>query len=280
MFSIQAIWDDTLTFLKREAGLVFPLALATLGLGNVVVALAQSTTNGGANAAAVGPQFIALFAALLMLVGKLALITLALPQRRSVGEALRHGAARLGKYLLFIIALSIALLILVLPLLPHLAGQLPALVHKNWSNINMEPWETLWLCVILGLVIWVSIRLFALEPLMVDKQMSLWEMAKESFALTRGCFWKLFLFMIGFLLFSLVVSAAVTVTFGSLATIIGKMLSSPLSGTILTALAQSAAAAVLGSVGAVFAAKAYLRLTSARQTDVIAGEQKPPALDK
>jgi hypothetical protein len=270
MFTIQAVWDDSVAFMRRERALIVPLALATLGLGNMVVTLAQATSNANpANPATIGLQLLVLVGAIWMTIGKLGLIALALRSQFSVGEALKLGAQRLGVYILIAFMLALALSLLLVPLAPQLAPQMAQLQRNDFSHLHIAGWARLWILALALLVIFVSTRLFVLEAFIVDRKGSPIALLKQSYDATRGVFWRLLLFTLAFSLFAFILAAAISASFGSIFAIIGKLLDTPFTGKVLEALVQSILAAGLGAVEAVFTAKAYQRLTRGQASNAL-----------
>jgi len=264
MFTIQAVWDDSLAFMRRERALLVPLALATLGLGNMVIAMAQAEPSANpADPTALALQVLVLLAAIWMAIGKLGLITLALRSHCSVGEALRHGGARLGIYLITALMIGVIFGLLFAPVVPQFAPYLTQLQHNDFTHIHLARWARLWIAVVAIFVMYVSTRLFVLEAVVVDRKGNPLELLKQSFQATRGVFWRLLLFTLGFSVFALILAAAVAASFGTLFAILGKLIDTPFTGKVLEALVQSVLTAGLGMIEAVFTAKAYQRLTGA-----------------
>lgn len=270
MFTIQAVWDDSVAFMRRERALLVPLALATLGLGNMVIELAQDMSTGGnPSPTDMALSLLVLPAILWLLVGQLAIITLALRTNCSVGEALRHGAARVGINLLIGLLLGLALTLPFLPPIVALAPYAQQIAAKDYTHIHLPLWASLWCLGLAALLLFISTRLFVLAAVTLERRGNPVVLIQQSFALTRGVFWKLLLFTIGLAIFTLILQGAVAASFGLAAALLGKLIGSPLTGKILESIAQSVLMAALGCVQSVFVAKAYQRLSGTNSLSAI-----------
>lgn len=270
MFTIQAVWDDSVAFMRRERALLMPLALATLGLANMMIELVQDTSSGGSPSPTdMALSLLIVPAFLWLLVGQLAIVTLALRPSCSVGEALRHSVTRLGINLLIALLLGIVLTVLFLPPMVALAPYTQQLAARDYTHVHLPLWASLWCVGLLALLVFTSTRLFVLAAVTIERRGNPIELIRQSFALTRGVFGKLLLFTIGLAVFLLLLQAALAASFGLVAAVLGKLISSPLTGKLLESIAQSVLAAAFGCIQAVFAAKAYQRLSGAQSAGAI-----------
>jgi len=263
MFSIQATWDDSIAFIRRERALLLPLALATLGLGNMATEVVQAASPLAKSPVVAQSALLTvlLVALLWIFLGQLAIITLALRNQCSVGEALRHAATRLGVNLLILAMFVLALVVLCLPPLVAIAPYAPQIQRNDLSHVHFPGWAILWLIGAWILAVYVSTRLFVLSPVTIDRKGDVLKLIKQSFAATHGVFWRLLAFTFGYALFTLIVQAAIAASFGIAFALLGKMTGSPFTGKVLESLVQSLLVSGLGLVGAVFSAKAYQRLS-------------------
>lgn len=111
--SISDAWDETRSFVLKETRLLAPLALALLFLPSVVAALAAPTKGAAGGNPMIGYSLLLLAAALVGLLGQIAIIRLALGHRERLGSSLQEAARRLPSYvaalLLFAVPVSIVL---------------------------------------------------------------------------------------------------------------------------------------------------------------------------
>jgi hypothetical protein len=171
--SITTAWNETLSFVKREAGLVFPVAFGLMALPMVFLQLlAPAATTAGQQPEA-GPWMLLFFPLLfLSVVATIAISALATGREAVVGEALRLGVRRflplLGAMLLIALCFMPVMVILVLvgQASPS-AGVLLGLA-----------------AVIAGIVLWV--RLMLTTPVAATEGGGPIAIIKRSFELTRG----------------------------------------------------------------------------------------------
>ena len=93
--SITAAWEESVAFVRREGRLLFPVSFMLIALPVAVTEALTPASAAGQPPA--GGAWLVLFpvALLLSAIGNVAITSLALRPGISVGEALRHGAARL-----------------------------------------------------------------------------------------------------------------------------------------------------------------------------------------
>jgi membrane-anchored glycerophosphoryl diester phosphodiesterase (GDPDase) len=259
MFSLQSLWDETITLIKREQALLVPLALATLGLGNMAIVLLQALqAEHPADATGMTAFAIMWLFMLLIMLGHLAIITLALRQRMSVGEALRHASTCIWRVLA--VQLGFIMLIVVIAM-PAIYKHAPDLATNNFARVHLSGAEALWLTIVLAAALWVSIRLIPIQALQVDSRIGIADAIKRAFAMTKGHAMALTGFMLLLGVVTGIAQLALHFVLGSLFTVIGKAIESPFTGKVLDALAQSALETAVGLVSAVFVAKVYQRLS-------------------
>jgi hypothetical protein len=189
-FSIDGVWEETIAFLRRESGLILPLAMATFGLGTIM--LGFTTQSGqpasGAAAVAMSPRILWFIPAMLLTVlGNMAISLLVLRPQSTVGESLRTAVGRipvaigigmlaaLAGFVLFIVAVLFATLVGVL----WPAGQ--ALRLNGVVVLITLP------------LLWLTIRLLVMWPLVADGALGPVATLRRSFALTRGHAFRAFL---------------------------------------------------------------------------------------
>lgn len=179
--SIGKAWTETNAFVKREANLLFPVALlfvaipAALLFQLVPPELRQRMITGGADAAAVsisaGVTFGIVLAMAIALIGGLALYALALRPGISVAEALQLALRRFpvlaGASLA--VGFAVALPLLLLSAASPAFGAVAMLVAMSF----------------------VTVRLLPLNAVAADRRVGIFETLRTCWALTRGQFWRL-----------------------------------------------------------------------------------------
>jgi hypothetical protein len=257
MISMNQAWDDSIAFIRRESALLIPLALATLYVGDVVANLAQGfSTPAKPNPVAT----IAILAATVWsIVGQLSIVSLVLKPGQSVGEALMHGGARLGKVLLIALLLGVVVALALTPIgaIAVASGANPAVPE---SLQKLPGWLGLVLFAVLGGLIWLGIRLSLMNVLIVDRNPGVVESIKHGFALTRGITARLCLVIFLYALMLLVLGGAVKFVAGSLFALVGAGLGSPFAGSVMTALVTGIVNTGLALIATVFLAIVYDRV--------------------
>lgn len=257
---MNVVWEDTVAFLRREAGLVIPLALATSLVGDVVNTLANPAVAPGTPP---NPLLsMVTFAAILWtIIGQLAIMTLALRPGSSVGEALAHAVRRLPTLIGAALLVGIGATLL---LMPAIVGFMQSGVNPNVpATFTLLPgWVSFYILVFACFAIWLSLRLSTLNSLIVDKQIRIIAALKTAFAMTRGVIARLILAALVYFIVTIVLTTVVRFVLGSVFTLVGRAIDSPFVGTALTALATGVAAAGLSTVAAIFLTMLYRRLSS------------------
>jgi hypothetical protein len=257
MISMNVVWEDTVAFLRREAGLVIPLALATLLVGDVVNSLVNPAVLGAPpNALFSLLTFVAL---LWTVIGQLAVIALVLRPGSSVGEALSLAVRRLPTLLgaAFLIGTAATLLAL-----PALIGFFQSGVNPNVpaTYTKLPGWVSFYFLVFACVGIWISLRLSTLYSLIVDKQPGVIASLKTAFAMTRGVIARLILAAMVYFITMIVLTTVVRFVLGSAFELLGRAIDSPFVTIALTALAVGTVTAALSTFAAVFLAMLYRRL--------------------
>lgn len=258
MVSMNVVWEDTLAFLRREAGLVIPLALATSLVGDVVNSLVNPVVMG----VQPNPLFsILTFAALVWtIIGQMAVIALVLRPGSSVGEALALAMRRLPTLLgaAFLIGLVATLIAL-----PALYAFFQSGVNPNIpaTYTKLPGWVSLYFIVFACVGIWISLRLSTLYSLIVDKQPGIIASIKAAFAMTRGVIARLVLAAMVYFITMIVLTTVVRFVLGSAFELLGRIIDSPFVAVVLTALAIGTISTALSTLAAVFLAMLYRRLS-------------------
>jgi hypothetical protein len=259
MISMNQVWDDSVAFVRREAGLLVPLVLATVYLGDVLASVAGAMAEPGKpNGLA---TFLMLAAALWSIVGQLSIVSLVLKAGQSVGEALQHGLSRLLKVLLVALVLGLVVSLALTPLLTAAVanGANPA---KPESFQSLPGWILLLATLTMIAMVWLGVRLALMNALIVDRNPGVIESLKGGFALTKGIAARLFLVVLLYGIVLAIVSGAVKFVAGSLFALIGAGLGSPFAGMVMTALVTGLVTAAMSLMATVFLANLYRRVSN------------------
>lgn len=256
MIMMNQIWDDSIAFVRRESALLIPLALATIYVADVMTSLAARPSGAGPIA-----TISILAAAMLSIAGQLAIVSLVLRPASSVGEALVHGLSRLGKVIVVALLLG---LVLSLALVPVIAGAVASGINLEDPDAirHLPGWMALIVLIVLGVMIWLGIRLALMNVLIVDRNPGLVDAVKGGFALTRGISARLFLVAALYGAVLIVTGSAVRFVAGSAFALIGTAVGSPFAGAVLTALVAGLVTTALSLISTVFLATLYRHVSA------------------
>jgi len=260
-FSIATVWDDTSRFVRREAGLLMPLAFATSGVGSLLWDLAVPVSAVGGRAAAGPWMLILLPVTFLLLIGNLAIAALVLNGGISVREALRAAVARIGN------ALAVLLLFLGVALGATLLGSMVAMLLGRVTGLSLDQSTSLALALLLPVVLYVGIRLLTLWPVVAAAPTRAAPIAavKAAFRNTQGAFGRLAVATVLYALSYLAILGAIQFGLGSVLLLMGRALGQGAGFATLLSVLSALAGAALQAVWGVFAVFLYVRLGGDRQ---------------
>jgi hypothetical protein len=255
--SISKAWDETKDIIARDGRLFAAVALALVALPGAIAGLVSP--KGFADPAApTWAHVVTVIATLVEVAGQLALIRLALGPSTTVSDAITHGLRRSPIYIVAAILITCGLIILAIPFAVILMS---AGVPLDAEGIRQSP-----IAALLAIVYFVIVTFFAIR-LMVSSCVASAELAgplaiiRRSWQLTGGHWWRLFGFIVTFLIGALVLIGAVGAAVGVLVGItLGKP--DPMSASALViALVTSALDAAITVLLAVMLARIYVQLS-------------------
>lgn len=250
--SISRAWDETKEVLRRDGGLIATVALALMVLPGTLSTLVQP-----AGAAAQMRELgwwtaVALLAMLIGLVGQLALARIALGGRQSVGEAIGHGARRAPVFLG-------ATMMWVLPLVLLFAP----FIRQIQANPTSPPTGAAFAMLLLILVfVFLGVRLMMTTPAAAAEDHGPVELLKRGWSLSRGRWWKLFGFLLLFLIVAFIVVTAVQSLIGVLISLLVGTPEPWSIGALLLALTSAVLSAALTVLLVTMITRMYLQLAS------------------
>ena len=218
--SMSRAWDETKGVLSRDGKLIGTVALALFFLPGVVAAVIKPEAQGMPTTS--GEILLMAAVAVIGVIGQLALIRLALGTRSTVGEAIGHGAARAPAY----IAASIVWLSPFVIALYFLAGD----VLRAPQNATLG--DALAALLVLAALFFVSVRMLMTSSVASAERASPIAILQRSWVLTKGQWWRLFGFLLIFLLVALLSLSAV----GAVAGIAGALLFGEIQAMTVAAL--------------------------------------------
>src|SRR5688572_19597805 len=198
--SITQAWNETADFVRREAGLLFPISFMLLALPNALMELLIPPPPMPGQAPEAG-LWLLLIPLLVVagIIGNVAISYLALRPGSSVGEALRRGAARMPALLGAAILLGIAFVVLFFIVALFVAMLVPGAMTAAQGGTPTPAMlrGILYVMLIIAPVaIYFAARLMVMTPAAAAESGGPFVLIARSWGLTAGHVWKL----VGFLL--------------------------------------------------------------------------------
>lgn len=213
--SLGTAWNETTAFVKREGRLLLPIAFLLIALP--VAAAASTIPQGGApgQGPAIGLWIVLLpAAALIGLIGQVAIAYLALRPGASVGEALARGGRRflslLAAYL--VVGLACAAVIFIIALVASLL--LPGVTSRPPDPQTGAVFVLLLVLIMLPLFLFVWTRMMLSNAIAAAEGGGPIVILQRSWRLTGPWFWQLLGFVVLSAVLATVVTFAVQAVFG------------------------------------------------------------------
>jgi hypothetical protein len=205
-------------------------------------------------------DIVVIVCSLLVLSGQLALIRLALPPSTTVAAAIQHGLVRMPIYLAAAVLIALALVLAALPLVAVLAL---ADAPTDAAALVQSPIFLLVCFVYFLLLCFVGVRMIMSSPAASAEAIGPIGIILRSWRLTAGHWWRLFGFLIIFLIGAGVLLIAVGAVAGAVVQVaLGAI--EPLSASALVAgLIESLFQAAISVIFAVMLARIYAQLSGA-----------------
>ena len=252
--SIGKAWEEAVTFVAREKGLLFPVALLFIALPGLILQemmppeLAQWNMAQSSMPDVPGGFWLAMLLAVIIIwFGSLALFALALRPGISVGEALRLSFARLpvllGTALVVggILVGAVVAVTLIVAILSMIVKPLAAALGLLFSFA------------VAASTIFASVRLLLLNPVVIDGNAGVMSSLRHGWSLTRGHFWRLLGFVLILTMLSAIAGSAAQAVFG----VLGRILSGPGGAQLLGGVAAAAVSTVVQVYMLVMLARLY-----------------------
>lgn len=261
--SLSAAVEQTKGFIRREGGLVLPVAFATFGLALILVVLVTPEPSAGGQVQPGLWSLAVLPLMVLAMIGQISISYLVLHPGSSVRDALGAGLRRLpvalGVILLVIAALAAIGLLLIMVM-----GVLALALGAAETGA-----AALGALAVFAVLIFAGARLLMAWPLIADRRSGPVATLKQAFALSKGHVWKFLALTFAFALVYLALTGAVQLGVGSLLLILGRLMGAEGAAAFLTAILVALLGAAIQAVWAVLLANIY------RQLSQPAGEARP-----
>lgn len=278
MISMSNVWDRATEFVGDNLAALSRIAIIILIFAATQDLLTEAS-DGAPQATKLAIQCVVLVVAMLSLFARLAVLAMAIDDRRSVGEALALAAERLLAVIGALIVMGIVFFVLILPLgvLPLIGGLDPsALQHMTADTFRALPGWVLATIFIYSLVLvvvalWLAARLSLVLAIVVQERVSVAALVR-SWQRTRGLALRILGVLVLLAIVAAVAGLAAKAVFSTvLRLIIGDTGPLSVSG-VITAIAVALVATIFSVVGDAFTGKLYLA-TRAREDGHEAGPE-------
>jgi hypothetical protein len=186
--SLSEAWDETRRVLARDGRLFLAVALALFVLPGLILNVSLPVSDPGKFPPA-GPWMpIAAVAVLISLVGQLAVLRLAMEPHVSVGEAIVHGLRRLLPYIA-------GTLCWLLPILIAGSALYGVLIENQTQPSVAAALALIALCILFA---FLAVRLMLSSPVAAAENIGPIAILRRSWELSRGNWWRLFVFLLLF----------------------------------------------------------------------------------
>lgn len=255
--SISKAWDETKDITARDGRLFAAVALALVALPGAISGLV--TPNGFNDPAApVWARTVTAIATLIEVAGQLALIRLSIGPSTTVGNAIAHGLRRTPIYIVAALIITCGMIILCIP---FAAVLMSAGVPLTAEGIKQSPIAALLALILLVIVTFFAIRLMVSSCVASAENAGPIAIIRRSWKLTGGNWWRLFGFIVTFLIGAIVLIGAVG---GAVGVVVGLTLGKPdpmSASALIIALVISVLDAAITAVLAVMLARIYVQLS-------------------
>lgn len=262
--SISRAWDETKAIAAKDGRLLISIALALVALPAVVTGVIRP--NGLSDASTpMWVDLVMIVASLIVLAGQLALIRLALGPSITVAGAVRHGFARMPIYFLSAILILVALFLLAVPFAFAMAAMG---VPMKATSLALTPGVVTLVILYVALVFFVAVRMIMSGPSASAEPIGPVAILARSWALTAGHWWRLFGFLVLFVIGALAVLLGVAAALGVVVAILLGPIEPMSASALVLALAQSLINAAVTTMFAVMLARIYVQLSGRGEVSV------------
>lgn len=260
--SLSRAWDESRAVFARDGSLLIAVALGLVVLPSVVVGLVVPVNTAEAQA---HHYVLQIAAALIGLIGQLAIIRLAIGPATTVGAAISHGARRFPAMLgaMLLLGLLLALLMIPLALLLAVTGSLTV----DQAGAPSGAGSAILLLAVVAAVL-VAVKFVLTAAVASAERVGPIQILKRSWSLTSGHYWKL----LGFVVLLFIVAAVLMTAAGAVGGIIGALISPGLEpfslGALVLALFAGLAQGVFNLFSSVMVARIYVQLAGRNEVEV------------
>jgi hypothetical protein len=249
---MSALWQQSIAFARRESALLVPLALSTLAMGQagmmVATAIQRQAPQGG------GVWLVFCLSYFLVLVGQMSIAALVLNPGISVSEAINLAVRRAPKA---IAVLLLSAFILLFAMIPSVALMARSGFDLSSANPQLSYADLLYLAPVLGLALWIGVRLFPIHALLVSEKGNVFNAIGRAFALTKGRVLPLLAVAAAFLMGSQLLQMIAGLVVGGIFSAFSGGAAMDFGVAVMVALGAGMASAIPAMLAAIFAALFY-----------------------
>ena len=263
--SISAAWDETKSVLAHDGRLFASVALALVvlpaaivgafypgGLGSAIFAVLETNN--------VGLMALVVVVFLIILTGQLAITRLAIGPSITVGGAINHSVRRLPSYVAVALIMGAAIMIVMIVGALLIAATVKAPVSEE--ELAKSPAVAIVVLVMLAAYLFLMTRIVSVAAAVATTENTgPLRIIRRSWALTSGHFWRLF----GFILVYMIGTGIAVFAIISVVGFVARLLLGPMDPMSASALVLALVAAVVNGavilVLAVMLARIYVQLT-------------------
>jgi hypothetical protein len=271
--SINTAWNEASAFVRREAGLLFPIVFLLGSLPGAAAQLLAPQQGSTPTPGEAGAWLLVFLAAILLgFIANLAIAYLALRPGRSVGEGLGRAGRRflpmLGAMLIVSIAAGLLLFVLAMVVTLLMPGAAESMAAGGPPGPEALAAIGIVFLLMAPVLIYVAPRLVLMTPVAAVEEAGPLAIIRRSWQLSKGNFWKLLGFILLFVIVFIVITMAVSFVVGALVVL---LVGRPDPGS-LAMLIMLLIEAVIGAIFSMFfgatAARLYAQLAEDNVAEV------------
>lgn len=253
--SLSKAWDECRRIFARDGKLLTAIALALLVLPQIVTSVVSPPMH---SAPSMAGRIIGLGAALIGVIGQLAIVRLALGPSTTVADAIRHGARRFPAILGALILLMIGLIVALVPIMAVFiaAGiiQVPEGGAEPGGAFTM-------VALLLGVAcVLIAVRFMLTVPVASAEDAGPLTILKRSWRLSSGRYGRLLALELLLLVAALVLLLTAQVIGGLVAELVGGDITPFSLSALVFAIVMASAQAAFTVLASVMLARVYVQL--------------------
>lgn len=250
IITLAEVFTRTKEFIKSDTQIVMTTGLATFGLASLLSSMFVPAISMDSDISTIDARHLMLVPVIaLFLTGYLLLSYLTLVRNVTVSDGLRHSMQRLPTAVMSMILMVLMIFCAALVL------SLVMIVIAQFSTDDIA--RSVITLTIIFLLIWLSIRLFFLWPIIVERNIGAAMAVRQAILMTKGSFAPLAGLMGIGMIVQIIVILLVQMVVGSTLVMIGTAIGAKAIGLDLAMVVTSMAAGLVTTIWTVFVAQLY-----------------------